>query len=100
MKQSTAERPPSLTGKEKPAKKFKKPSSEKLRAMGLECSISLIAFALSIVTGGIILAILGVNPLTAYASLFKGALGTPSAIAGTVNRMMIRWASSSIPPIR
>lgn len=88
MKQSTAERPPSLTGKEKPAKKFKKPSSEKLRAMGLECSISLIAFALSIVTGGIILAILGVNPLTAYASLFKGALGTPSAIAGTVNRMI------------
>ena len=88
MKQSTAERVKGGPAPQTPPKKRFSINPDKLRSAGLEASISLIAFALSIVTGGIILAILGVNPLTAYASLFKGALGTPSAIAGTINRMI------------
>ncbi|MBO1680096.1 ABC transporter permease [Bittarella massiliensis (ex Durand et al. 2017)] len=72
----------------KPPRKRLIPPPEKLRAAGLEAAISLLAFVLSIVTGGIILAILGVNPFTAYAALFQGALGSPSAIGGTINRMI------------
>lgn len=49
---------------------------------------SVIALSLSMVTGGIIVAALGVNPIRTYAALFQGAFGSIPALSGTVNRMI------------
>lgn len=49
---------------------------------------SLLAFVLSIVAGGLVVLVVGVNPIDTYAALFKGAWGNSMAIAGTINRMI------------
>ncbi|MFA7412599.1 MAG: ABC transporter permease [Tissierellaceae bacterium] len=46
--------------------------------------VSLLAFILSLLVGGILILINGDNPIVAYASLLKGAFSTPDNIANTL----------------
>lgn len=50
--------------------------------------VSVIALALSVISGGIIVAALGLGPIQTYAALFRGAVGSLSALSGTINRMI------------
>ena len=62
--------------------------SDKLQKNLMNLYVSLIALALSILTGGIIVAALGIDPVQTYFALFKGAFGSISSLSGTVNRMI------------
>lgn len=59
-----------------------------LKSNMMSLYVSVIALSLSMITGGIIVAALGINPIETYSALFKGAIGSKSAISGTINRMI------------
>jgi general nucleoside transport system permease protein len=46
----------------------------------------LAAIALALVTGGVLMLVMGVDPLAAYGALLDGALGSPNSIAETLVR--------------
>ncbi|MBC5582403.1 ABC transporter permease [Anaerofilum sp. BX8] len=48
---------------------------------------SVLALLLAFVVSGLIVMITGANPFAVFGSLFKGGLGSPMALAGTLNRM-------------
>ena len=48
--------------------------------------LPVLATLLALAFGGVLLLILGVNPLTAYGSLFKGAFGTVSGFTQTLSK--------------
>ncbi len=48
---------------------------------------SIIALLFAFVAGGLIVTTTGVSPIDVFASLIKGGLGSPMALAGTLNRM-------------
>ncbi len=49
-------------------------------------SVPLLSIILALLIGAIILLLSGANPLTAYAALFQGALGSPEAIGRTLEK--------------
>ena len=48
---------------------------------------SVLALLLAFVVSGLIVMITGANPFAVFGSLFKGGLGSPMALAGSLNRM-------------
>ena len=48
--------------------------------------IPLYALLLSFVVGGVLIALIGVNPFEAYWALLRGMFGTPERIAGSIAR--------------
>ncbi|MFA7533718.1 MAG: hypothetical protein WCY46_05270, partial [Tissierellaceae bacterium] len=46
--------------------------------------VSLLAFVLSLLVGGVLILINGDNPIVAYASLLKGAFSTKDNVANTL----------------
>ena len=48
---------------------------------------SLIALLLAFVVSGLLILLTDANPLEVFSSLFVGGLGSPLALAGTLNRM-------------
>ncbi len=57
-----------------------------LQRIWRSASVPVLSIILALIIGGIILWISGVNPFAAYAALFKGALGSPEAIARTLEK--------------
>lgn len=62
-------------------------SSVKLKHAASGALSSLFALVLAFVASGLFVMIAHVNPLVVFSSLFKGGLGSPLALAGTLNRM-------------
>lgn len=48
--------------------------------------IPLYALLLSFIVGGVLIALIGVNPFEAYSALLRGMFGTPERIAGSIAR--------------
>lgn len=48
---------------------------------------SVLSLTLALLVGGVLVAGIGINPISVFSSLFRGGLGSPLAIAGTLNRM-------------
>jgi general nucleoside transport system permease protein len=48
--------------------------------------VPLYALLLSFVVGGVLIALIGVNPFEAYSALLRGAFGSPERIAGSIAR--------------
>lgn len=61
-------------------------NNRKFQEIGLNFLISLIALVLSIITGGIIMALFGNNPFLAYGALVEGAFGTPMALTQSITK--------------
>jgi general nucleoside transport system permease protein len=48
--------------------------------------VPLYALLLSFIVGGVLIALIGVNPFEAYSALLRGAFGNPTRIAGSIAR--------------
>jgi general nucleoside transport system permease protein len=57
-----------------------------LQRIWRSASVPLLSVVLALAIGAILLLLSGVNPLTAYAALFQGALGSPEAIGRTLEK--------------
>lgn len=57
-----------------------------LKKAGREVGQSLVAVLLAVVIGGILIALTGESPFTAYAELIKGAFGNQAAVANTISK--------------
>lgn len=61
-------------------------NGHKLKEIGLNALISAIALILAMITGGIVIALFGNNPVQAYGALVKGAFGTPMAVTQSLTK--------------
>lgn len=55
-----------------------------LRSLGNAVLVPLLAIFVALVLGGVIMFVVGANPIAAYTGLFKGAFGSPKAISETL----------------
>lgn len=61
-------------------------NKHKFQGVAEDVGISLLSFVLALLVGAVIVAILGVSPLRAYAALINGAFGSVNALAGTLTK--------------
>lgn len=66
---------------------MKKNDYTALKRTAFSMFTSAASLVLAVLIGGALVAGIGINPITAFSSLFRGGLGSPLAIAGTLNRM-------------
>ena len=59
---------------------------KKLKELGLNFTISVIALVTALIVGAIIMVCLSINPLDAYGALMKGAFGSVSALTITITK--------------
>ncbi len=72
---------------ETPDEQVRSARSRALAAADLQPAlIVLYALILSVLIGGVLIALVGINPLDAYWELIKGMVGTPDRVAGSVAR--------------
>ncbi len=71
----------------------KRPLKERLRGLAVDVGVQFanyfVILFLSLAIGAVIILLSGKNPLAAYASLFKGALGNPLKAADTLDRASV-----------
>ena len=59
---------------------------KKLHELGKELAFPLAAVAAAFILGGLLMLMIGVNPLAAYKALLDGAFGSLKAISGTIDK--------------
>ena len=59
---------------------------KKLHELWKELAFPLAAVAAAFILGGLLMLMIGVNPLAAYKALLDGAFGSLKAISGTIDK--------------
>lgn len=67
-----------------PSSRASRPVTDFLRSAGNAMLLPLLAILVALILGGIVIWLVGADPIAAYSGLFRGALGSPRALSETL----------------